>query len=327
MKIKDILKEDENELDVTLLQKIIDSRFFKLNWKPIIDQLRNEQNKTSYVVLPDKDTLPALYHGGKLLHNEVNMIKYRNTTLDTPKLIHNTINQLSEKKFGVPIRNMMFSTKVESRSAEYGKTFLVIPLEEDYQFYYSDRVDDLYTSPLLFNQFRYNDTLSDIFEIAFKKINYKYSMKFINFITDNIDQSGILYNAFKLRNLKSFDEISEYLNKESIKSVEDELKFLLSNNEEIDNDPPDIDFFNLAKIMLQELVNHRKKWIMENAKQYVDSIESTQYLNDIAPDYTEVLLPEGKYAVFAIVSGGLDTKVFYKIVNYYINSLGVKNEN
>ena len=318
MKIKDILNEAKDD---NLYERIINSSFFKNNWKPYFDSL--DPGEESEFASEIEDRLPMLYHGGKLKNGKINHIIYRASPMDTPVLIHDTINELSEEKFGYSIRAMLFASKDGTLASEYGDPSIMIPVDEDYKFFYSTLVDDMYISNKVFNSAEYKKNIKPYLEELFEKDP-------ISLITDEIhsvfDQFlKPRFSTYLIKHLYNYVDTIFYrvVNSDSVRRMDDYEKIITRNVLEVVYketydiislaygmekvaDIEDEEFDKLSRLMyalgeeiLKGMIRYRKNWIYTESKKYVDSIKVTKKLTEINTK-TEIMLPEGDYAALTM---------------------------
>lgn len=337
MKIQDLL--NENESIESLYDRIINSAFFEINWKHWFDKIDPDDIEAFYENI--KDHMPILYHGGKLKENQINHIIYRERPMDTQPVIHNTINQVSEAELAVSVRAMMFATRSEHTASEYGNPSIVIPVEEDYLFYYSSVVDDMFTSPKVFNMKEYKEGIPEALELFYEtkeaqevtnRINahfgqylkpnfatytYKHMRNYVDTIFIRVFTSGYI------EELNDFDII---VDNEAIEKGKREMFNIMemaysmekiSNIEGDEYDAFEKELYILTEMLFEALGNYKRHWIFKQAQIYVDSIEFTKILNDVNPK-AEVMLPEGDYAILSVGDWSEDDDQLLSLIKYYI---------
>ncbi len=337
MKIKDLL--NENESIESLYDRIINSVFFEINWKHWFDKIDPDDIEAFYENI--KDHMPILYHGGKLKENQINHVIYRERPMDTQPVIHNTINQVSEAELAVSVRAMMFATRSEHTASEYGNPSIVIPVEEDYLFYYSSLVDDMFTSPKIFNMKEYKEGIPKALELFYEtkeaqevtnRINahfgqylkpnfatytYKHMRNYVDTIFIRIFTSG------RIEELSDFDIVVDSSVVEKGKREMFNIMEMAYSMEKISNiegdeyDAFEKELYILTEMLFEALGNYKRNWIFKQAQLYVDSIEFTKILNDVNPK-AEVMLPEGDYAVLTVGDWSDDDDQLLSLIKYYI---------
>ena len=337
MKIKDLLLEDESI--ESMYERIIKSNFFYMNWKPWFDKVNLYEIDEVYENI--KDHIPVLYHGGKLKEGEVNHIMYRERPMDTQVVIHNTINDVSQKELAVSVRAMMFASKSESLASEYGNPSIVIPLEEDYLFYYSTLVDDMFTSPKLFNFKEYKEGLSERIELFFEtreteevtdRIHRHFSgnlkPRFSTYIKKHMHNyvDTIFIRAFTsgdIEELKDYElAITPEVLKKGFREMFNVMTMAYSMEKISEIEGKEYDSFEeelmlLTEMFFEYLGNYKYQWVFKNAQLYVESIQFTEDLDEIDPK-TEIMLPEGQYAVLGVGDWSEDDDDLFKLLTYYI---------
>ena len=338
MKIHELYEEN---IKPSIMTKIVNSAFFKINWKPVIDDAEDAQDAV--------ESIRVIYHGGKLKTNTVSHIIYREASQDTPSVIHNTINEMSEDTLGVSIRSMLFGTQMSFIADEYGTVSIVIPIDDDYKIYYSTIVDDMYTSNKLFNfaEFR-RDILSQNLDIylykdgdvrkILEKINHslggtllpKVSFHIISYISENAHSN--LGTLTRPSGYSSPSDFEDYKNKKIYDAAFKEVySIFFSIYENKLSDIDDMDFHDTFNALIYEftiklcdfIIDQVRTWIMTDAKTYIESINDTRILTDI-PKRTELLLPEGEYVTLGTMENEYQEETIdatlLSIVKHYLNS-------
>lgn len=96
-----------------------------------------------------KGSLRFLYHGSKNLDKnmEIKLIKSKKNRLpkDTPLDLHNLLDNLFKKKFGIKLRsNSLFCSSSDFFVSSYGHPSLIFPVGK-YEVYWSKKIIDLYS--------------------------------------------------------------------------------------------------------------------------------------------------------------------------------------
>ncbi len=76
-------------------------------------------------------------------------------------------------------------------------------------------------------------------------------------------------------------------------------------------------------MLFKALANYKENWIMKDSQIYVDSIQFTEDLDEIDPK-TEIMLPEGEYAVLGVGDWSEDDDDLFKLLTYYVKKKGTK---
>lgn len=86
-----------------------------------------------------------LYRGVRSSYDEITEMpfKLRTKPLDSAKFIHDAINDESESRFGLPIRNLMFSYTEEEQAQGYGKVVVIVPKGDNFKLFYNYEIEDL----------------------------------------------------------------------------------------------------------------------------------------------------------------------------------------
>jgi len=87
-----------------------------------------------------------IYRGMKRVHSAFSKrtvrLDKRNPT-DSPRDVHDAVNEYFHDTFGAPFRNAMFCTGNLTEVREYGEAFVVYPIG-DFEFLWSPYVDDMF---------------------------------------------------------------------------------------------------------------------------------------------------------------------------------------
>ena len=322
MRIQDLLENTE-EIDPNVLSAIINSKFFELNWKSYFDNSLKSKDNTNLMYYPD-----TMLHGGKIKPNKIYDIKPRSKPSDSSPIIHMAINQIAEKELNAPVRNFLFSSTSDVVSSEYGTLAIIVPLDEEYQLYYSTLVDDMFTSEEVFNNedFRENilfKKLPDFFKQQEAKdiINKIASYYEINkgqhspnmLIKSLIDETPFSQSMFITSIMNSKNNIDKTINKFAIEDGSQEIVDMLSSTysekNNINKDELEELTRSLSLMILKYELSLFKKWIIKDAKRYVDSIKVSKVLTTMESDF-EIMSTPGKYATLPI-RGGLQALYDY----------------
>lgn len=108
------------------------------------------------------------YHGSEEMSNEIHSLKFRfrSEPKDSVKIIHDAFNEASTKKFGIPIRNLLFASVDTEQAENYGDVFAIIPKGENFRFFtnpnYRDVTDQLNLSPYSFFKFASRHVIDEL---------------------------------------------------------------------------------------------------------------------------------------------------------------------
>lgn len=317
-----------NEVDVPkrveLFDTIIASKYFNDNILP-------------YII--NGITPPQLVHGSyKLEPRKIVNMNRREKPVDTSMIIHNLVNQESEKKFGVKIRNLLFASQDPEVAERYGTSHTLIPLEDDYAFYYSDIVDDMYASSN--GIFSFTNHIKKRGKIVLDVMKSERGMKLQDEIykaitgSDSMSQSIVyflydviysvlFYGGTVDDTLKDFNSLEEMYNPENwtrtIKSMMHSLKNCFIKLFEKEN-VYDIDqlefrkahnlFRELSLYIIDNLIEIDIEVVNQRVHMYVHDVKKTQDLNEINSAH-EIMCSTGKYAVIDTWDGDMRNLVSY----------------
>lgn len=89
--------------------------------------------------------IAPLYHSSNSLIPDGTLVPFRLRDMprDTSLKIHDAVNTLTVEKFGVPVRNLLFTYRNKDKSEGYGAhIYEIIPNGNNFKFYYAEYVDD-----------------------------------------------------------------------------------------------------------------------------------------------------------------------------------------
>lgn len=69
--------------------------------------------------------------------------RFREKPLDTNRILHDKINELSENQFDVPIRNLIFSYTDAENASIYGVVYMIVPAGNDYKLFNEPDINDM----------------------------------------------------------------------------------------------------------------------------------------------------------------------------------------
>lgn len=297
MKINDVLKEDkyipENELD---------------RIKPYIEDIKKSLYAKNHTFHSHHDWL---YHGtDRALGIAVKQpIQDRTKARDTSNFIHNMVNELSKEELGVEIRNKMFLTQSHSAAKQYGSgVYVVIPLG-NYQLYYSNKIDDFYSSEILNEKtvteiFAYT-YIDDLIESSTGDIEKHLSRYFDNpqieeILEDLLDKNEIPLDTGDILMTESYlstiynvyeqgDDLSKYfrfIHEGLVNMIRDKSIAIMKRNtggvRGIDADKLREIFNNHLNNVIGKVLEYAYEHIQDMIKKrYIDTIRTTQNVNDI----------------------------------------------
>lgn len=249
------MKIDDIEINPELFKVLEKSEYFNLNLK---EDLMNSDEI-------DFKKLHLLYHTSqKPFSPSVHTIRKRTSSRDTLEFFHKYVNKLSEKKFGVEIRNLFFCYPI--RQVHDHTTNIVIPIDA-YEMYFNENVNDLTW------QYELSDT-GRSFEEIWRDFKYKFME-----ITDNenvfdINLYGMKFNYSLIGNIlyhvmfyEPFEKIFRRVWKILSSRANENLNELMKHKDEFKN-------------ILKECYNYAFQNIKKELKHYVDSVEKTKVLKD-----------------------------------------------
>lgn len=81
-----------------------------------------------------------LYHRSHDSSDRLLNFKFRNKPTDTAILVHNVVNELCVKRFGIPVRSLFFTYMDVERT---GSKLRAIPLGDNVRYFYNPKVRDM----------------------------------------------------------------------------------------------------------------------------------------------------------------------------------------
>lgn len=100
-----------------------------------------------------------LLHGTSNSPEDIQFIKFRfrDKPRDTYQPFHDSVNELSNDVFGVPIRSLLFTSKEFTDTQYYGEALVVVPKESNYKLFHNSEVSDMTNN--------YNVDNSEVFDV------------------------------------------------------------------------------------------------------------------------------------------------------------------
>jgi len=224
-----------------------------------------------------------LFHGTETLMGDIKYLEFRERTepKDTNVFIHNYINNLSKKKYGVNVRNGMFVTTQVKSAKSYGSPYIIFPLGE-YKIFYSLGVTDFTDGFSAASHGEFGGHFT-----SYILDNMAYAMGENNTFKNNVEDSvygffGYVTSVLDDEQFKTFKEFKQRV----IEECEEYLKEVISNHDNFDR------VLNSIKRTLGTIINN----YMGNIKRYVDKIEETQDPSDLKK-YEAMLFFKHAYAI------------------------------
>lgn len=289
MKINDLYESDNEETVDYWVSKIKKSPFYHNVLNPQLKKLKEfdpeilnhdftDEHFHNYVI----ENLQTLYHGTRRVDETVTEItlREREAPLDTSLLVHNTVNKMAKEKFGINIRNGMFASQDALVTKSYGATTMLIPLG-DYRIFYTPGVTDFTDK---YRVAAHNDFGADmIFNIIDQVSHEANEQKLLRKLS--LSYGSVDDNEFVMR---LFENVPEYKYYDSFDDIFKTIVGVASENIRGTAKLYDIDINDeqVKKISrwVEETVKVEIDQLIDNLKQYVDSIVETKNLDDIYKD-------------------------------------------
>lgn len=86
----------------------------------------------------------TLYHGTtkKFNHGTKINFRFRDRSKDTGLIVNTIVNYRLTQEYGMPIRNLLYTTQDLKTAKDYGKAYIVVPVGENYRLFYGEGVED-----------------------------------------------------------------------------------------------------------------------------------------------------------------------------------------
>lgn len=86
-----------------------------------------------------------LFRGIRNTYEDITFVpfRFRESPLDTDKLLHDKINELSIESFDVPVRNLIFSYTDADNASSYGDVYMIVPIGNDYKLFNEPSINDM----------------------------------------------------------------------------------------------------------------------------------------------------------------------------------------
>lgn len=130
----------------------------------------------------DKFDKFRLYHGMRHSLDTPTLIpfRFRNKPVDTPEIIHNIINIITEERYGLPIRNLKFLYPSAIQTRAYGTPYMIVPKGEFM----------LYTNPYVYDmtiEYELDYIGGDLFTNIFKSVYGRITESVQQYILEELD--------------------------------------------------------------------------------------------------------------------------------------------
>lgn len=221
-----------------------------------------------------------VYHSTPNKFTEVTKVDFRFRTkpTDTIREFHDMVNNISTEKFGLPIRNLLFTYPHISNS--YGYPYLIVPIGENFKLYHHPGIDDM-TEDLS------DENMDIIVELDFQRLNDKFRIKDTRY-----DEIHAIFFEKLSENYDDYRIINDHMIPEILTDMADDEYF----DEEIMSS-----YKNYMEGKKDEIVKFTNQLISEGffeiAKDYVNGVELIDDDSDVGGDEIMVYAPDGFYVV------------------------------
>lgn len=200
-----------------------------------------------------------LYHSSDKKHEDgIVQFRFREKPRDTLKVIHEIVNEVSNERFTLPIRNLFFTYKDASKTESYGdNTYRIYPLGDNYKLFYHPSISD------------FTDHATDF--LYKRDFIYEYA----NPIFDN-DYLEILLSVVYYRSIRIAKDV-------------DDVKRIMTERFKRE------DYYDKLKPYIDEIYNLYINEIYNFAKNYINEIIVTDNTDDISYQEIMVYSPDGFY--------------------------------
>lgn len=236
-----------------------------------------------------------LYHGMRHELDEPTIIpfRFRKKPVDTPEIIHNSINKVSEETFGVPIRNLKFLYPSSIQTRAYGKPYMVIP-KGHFKLYTNPTVYDM-TVDYDLDDIR-SDMYYDAFEILFDRIKESVQ-EFLLELYDEEDESELQMIVLTIDKLEPIgrnytNDIVRYSSNNPATSFREYIR--TSAYKLLDDDVADY----IDSILDQMINSVLNMWFKRFATEYVNGVIEVKSDSDAnRPSEFMLYAPDGMYII------------------------------
>lgn len=270
-----------------------------------IDELRNNESYFDY--------FPStyLYHGTSksVYRNNIQFLNFRmrEKSKDSIYFMHHAINKFSEKKFNLPIRNLLFVTQNSTIADDYGNTVIIVPKGKNYRLFanqhYTDITDELNLepSPFISTNIRkvlwriarsphYFKNWNMVYDFMDNKVELRDTVMQFFYDEDSTIKSRIYDKTYDQdTTLEDFAaEITKYIG-----------EIAISNN--LSSAKADLYYpiYEYADDLYPIILDALNKEVDAIAKNYVDGVEEINSEAQLENEHTEIMLyaPDGFYMV------------------------------
>lgn len=242
-----------------------------------INQIIHESNVLNDVQRqPFNELYPdlTLYHGSHKLNSD-NIVKipfkYRKEPQTTIKEFHDALNEVSEERFNIPIRNLLFCHPYSDDT--FGKPYQIVPIGNCRMFYHPN-INDLTVDLGYANYYVFDYDNNQFIKELTNQFPVKYMDELANEIFDG--ESVFHFDVSELQFIVN-DIVSKY--DDSI-----QLKATVQDNQDT---------------ILRMVEDSRYTIMLQHASKYIDGVEEVDSDNYQHIDDEEVMVyaPNGFYAI------------------------------
>lgn len=164
--------------------------------------------------IEETKSIAPIYHASDNFVEDGTVIpfRYRDKPRDTHNMIHRIANELSEEKFGLSVRNLLFTYRIPSMTQGFGDhVYEVLPIGDNVKYFYADDVEDFTDYSM---DFLYRNDLSESFFLSHPEIDK--------------NKKPLVDNAIRgfLRGKSNYVNIHNILKKFDLFEYADEIKAL-----------------------------------------------------------------------------------------------------
>lgn len=223
--------------------------------------------------------------------------KFRDSPLDTRRIIHDVINKESMDRFKLPIRNLMFTYPDFEDAQNYGGVCIIVPIGSNYKLFANNEIHDLTADMGLGDNF-FDDLIP-------QTIDTMSSMDVVNTVIDSsqeylIDVFEYLIDQAEFHTNDFVNEFHKWLSKHIGESID-----TYAANHEIDDET----VLNWKKYISNEdvigqLTDMFEQYMVDEiehkADEYLSDVEEITEDDDIVYDIVPEIMvyaPDGFYVI------------------------------
>ncbi len=257
-----------------------------------IDDIKNQ---------PYFDRFPEvlLYRGIRKNYDDIVELpfQFRTKPLDTASFIHDAINDVSQKIFNLPIRNLIFSYTVIEGTEGYGHPAIIVPKGDDFKLFYNPEVEDLTAyeglkADMIYERM-WDSALQDF-------INMDYGNEIVGDYWELEEAIQLAIEDVTFETTDMLKELYNHLSKTLASFLQLVAKKHDTDNERLDELHDAISNLDVATEVTQKFKELFEDFIERIASDYVDGVEEVDSEDDMdLSNNPEIMIyaPDGFFVV------------------------------